>query len=262
MHRSAGTAPGFGKRQDQGIAEMSRGTTLLLTGDYEQAIQRLTVEAKQDSQDDFQVGRSYDLGIALILHGEMESAETHFRQLMEKAWRTVSGHRIWLGAIEWYRNRHSAAVQEWLQASKCAYQGSKGLDSAVALHFAAVMDSAVFDIGEAEDLLKRVLKRLDPQHYPAAIARFLLRDISRMEFYEQVSVSEGKFAKHWRSVQLSIAEFYLAIDSLRDGDGVGFATSLRTCAEATKTKAIYDEIVFARLECSWRDIQVSLTGAP
>lgn len=236
----------------------SKGTQLLLNGAYEEAVEPLVREDKRDWQDDFRACAIFDLGTTLTLMRRFEEAEQHFRGLIPQVRYTVSAHRIMIGISFWYRGRHAEAVSEWEKATKCGYCGNSGLDGAVALYFAAVLDPDVAKLERAFEQLAKVEKRLGDNFYPIHIAQFMRRAITRDEFLALMSQSEGKFAKHWQRVQLTLAAFYIALDAKRDDDDATFLTELQRCAEATKVESMYDEMVFARLECQARGMELDL----
>lgn len=212
---------------------MSRGTTLLLRGDYAAAIPLLEREAQRDKQDDFRVGAALQLGVTHLLANDFKTARGVFLRLQDEAWKSVSLHCIYLGMVDWFQRRHKKAVDAWLRALGCAYCRDQGMDGALVLLYASVRRPRVFAFEEARELVRVRLRRLYDQGLPYAVARLAIN-----EGDEASARTRGmpnmvlKGAKKRMHSDIAMVEFHAGVRALwADKDEVAFRARMQACVE-------------------------------
>jgi hypothetical protein len=231
---------------------MPNGNELIWQGRYGEAARRLRREAPRERGDDFKIGKAQLLAVALLLGHDFDGLEEYLSGVISKAWQSVSSHQILWGLSRWFRGDHAQGVLHWEIAKKCAYCQSKGLDAALMLYFAAVRDRSAFQIPTALAQVGKALNRLAPNFYDAYTAEYVLGSLGDEEYFQKMSVWDGKYPDEWVPALQAMAQFYFGLNAFRSGRIDSFWDCMRKSATFIGKGDLFNECIIARLEISTR----------
>ena len=229
---------------------MSKGSQLLLSGQYQAAIPLLEAEARKDKQDDFRVGAALDVGVAHILAHDFTAARKVLVRLQDESLKTVSLHCIYLGMIDWLQGRYKKAVDAWVGALDCAYCRDKGMDGALLMFYASVRRPKLFAVAESLALVKSRLVRLNDKGLAHAVARLAINEGDEATARACAMDARGRNASKRMNCDLALVQFYSAVRSMWvERDEAAYRARMNACVlHSMKAIGVDFEFVLARRE--------------
>lgn len=238
-----------------GRFEMSKGTTLLLKGFYDAAIEQLAKEAAKDRTDDFCCGAICDLGVGYLLTGQFERAVAHFQELEKRAFAAASLHRIYEGLGKWHLGERHESIRIWKSGAECGYHlgGLRTLDIPFVLLYAHSRDKTLITRREIADRIQKNLKQIVPNSFEFQLATFLLGETSRDDIWDLMETTAAQSHPNWHVVAKCQFRFYDGIRNALDGNEKQFRAAMTQVITSPRLKDLLFEFVFASLECRPQD---------
>lgn len=198
---------------------------LLFTGQSEEALRlmRETCATGSGAAEIMQLGTAY-----LWLENYIEAWE-HFNSANQKQPKHTARFYEMAGISKWCMGERQMAVEQWIEGCDCDYaDGAGGVCSPLLLFTASIIHPDIFARREAEKLLTVRANENRIRNWPGPVAEHVLGRINKTTLREKcVGVNpRDTESRHW------LADFYLGIIGLSNGDILGHKKTMRKVATA------------------------------
>jgi hypothetical protein len=213
---------------------------LIIQGEYQKAIERLTDLLSEDPQPpDFR-----NRGLVYLILNDYQSALSDFSSAISMTPEKFLSDYDYIcqGMCYWFMNDPQKAIGIWELSLSAPYTDSAGGIEAIALFlYAGICINNEKTINKGRKLLSRYWKDYQKHntamlYWPAHIAPFLLGEMGIEDFLNAYQSAKSEILQNRWKCQIY---FYLGIKGLIDGDIQNYQASLRKCLDYDQTKVDY-----------------------